>query len=66
MRGGEEPGDDGEVFFRETEFGGQGAVDGEEGEPDEHTPGDGKEGIFRPDICHERRFPKHSPQNGRI
>ena len=63
---GEEAGDDAGVFGRESQFGRHGRVGCDEGQPDDHRPGDGEEGVFGPDVGDERRFAQHGGQHGRV
>ena len=68
-RGGEEARDDGVVFGGKPEFGRNGGVDRNEGEPDDHAAWDGEEGIFCPDVRDECGFTedgaKHCSIEGR-
>ena len=64
--GGEEVRDDAVVFGGEPEFGRDGRVDGDEGHPDHHAAGDGKDGIFGPDVSHQRGFAQNGGKYGGI
>lgn len=63
---GEEDGDDAEVFGAEANFGGDGCVDGDEGEPDDHRSRDGEDGVFGPYVGDEGGFAEYGGQHGGV
>lgn len=65
-RAGEEARDDAKVLGREAQLGRDGAVDGDEDDPDGHAARDGDDVVLRPVVGHERRLAQDRQQHGTV